>query len=268
MPPAQAALLAAAAARDALIPLSRMHPSMAKLPTQRDAALAFAEVQRLIERLEDLAGPGVLRALLERIRDGEDAPLAFERVAGTSLDSFWAAWKRGLRSRGAASGPPPLELAFRDPDAPSAAEDRDPSATREGRHERLGGLLRARGRPRAAAIEYEKAVAAARKHAGPFLLAKTARSHLEAGDAVRALARARQALEAYPDLAGPHVTAGEAALRLDDVAAARPHFVAALRVSPFDPRVHCGLAAVHERAGDAEAAGERELCRTLSGARD
>lgn len=266
LPPAQAHVLFSALKKGALIPLSSMHPSMAKLPTQHDTTLAFAEVQTIIERLEDVAGPRALRTLLERIRDGEEAGSAFEQVAGAPMEPFLAAWKRSLRALGKPSGPPPLELAFRDPDEAPAGDgdERDPQAKREDRHERLGGLLRARGRSRAAAIEYEKAVAVARGRAGPFLLAKTARSHLEAGDAAHALGRAREALAAYPDLAGPHVTAGEAALRLGDPTSARSHLLAALRVSPFDPRVHCGLAEVHERFGDPQAAHERDLCRMLS----
>jgi predicted Zn-dependent protease len=94
-------------------------------------------------------------------------------------------------------------------------------------------------------------------------LAKAARAHLDAGDAERALARARSALAGYPDLAGPNVTAGQAALLLHDDAAAREHLYAALRTNPFDPRVHCGLAEVHARAGEPQAARERDLCRSL-----
>jgi len=263
LPPAQAHLLFSALKANALIPLARMHPSMAKLPTQRDTSLAFAQVQTLVEHLEERAGRSALRALLERIRDGEDAAVAVENVVREPMERFLSSWRRALAERARPTGPRPLELVFRDPDAKGDRVERDPTATKEGRHERLGGLLRARGRVRAAAIEYEKAIGATRSP-GPFLLAKTAQTHLEAGAAAPALGRARTALRFYPELAGPNVTAGQAALALGDFAGARAFLLAALRTSPFDARVHCGLQQVHEQAGDPEASRERDLCRQLA----
>src|SRR5439155_7206654 len=114
---------------------------------------------------------------------------------------------------------------------------------------RLGGLLRARHRLAAAAIEYEKAQAIV--GAGhPSVANKLARTYLELGDVGRAIATAEAALELYPDQAAPNATLGEAWLQRGDLAKAERFLEAAVAVSPFDPAVHCALQRVYAARKD------------------
>src|SRR5207302_1238204 len=161
----------------------------AKLPSQADTALAFAEVHTAIEYLHEKVGWRGIREQIARLRDGK------------TLDDFESGWRAWLHGRKYRLHPGLL---------PAEAELRFKKGA--GKPARLGGLLRARHRLAAAAIEYEKAQAIV--GAGhPSVANKLARTYLELGDVGRAIATAEAALELYPDQAAPNATLGEAWLQ-------------------------------------------------------
>src|SRR5437899_10205233 len=64
-------LLATGLARKHLITFEQMHPSMAKLPSQEDTALAFAEVYTVIEYLVAQIGWDGVRRVLAEMKGGK-----------------------------------------------------------------------------------------------------------------------------------------------------------------------------------------------------
>ena len=70
-------------------------------------------------------------------------------------------------------------------------------------------------------------------------------------------------LEYYPELPGPQVTMGMAYLRNGDRKAAVKHLRVALRINPFNPELHCGLALALKGRADGEARLHDDLCRRL-----
>jgi Tfp pilus assembly protein PilF len=76
-------------------------------------------------------------------------------------------------------------------------------------------------------------------------------------------------LALYPELPGPHATAGAAYLKRKDYAHATEHLVGALRLSPFDPAVHCGLWEAYRQQGAASLAErEQKMCHELEPAEE
>lgn len=270
--PAVEDLLARAVEKNALIPLAKLHPSIAKLPSQKDATLAFAQVATLVETMENRAGTAGLTRLLERLRDGMELQRALEKVVGGSLVELERDWKVALRARGLKKRPNVLQLGleFRGTDSGDDADDqvlRGPNPARLAdakaqRFARLGALLEEQSRERAAVVEYEKALVAARSSA-PLVSARLATLYLHGGQAEAALRAARDTLAVYPDFAGAHVSAGQALVRLGRMQEAADAFFAALRVNPFDPRVHCGLAEAWRGAGDTRANRAQTTCSQL-----
>jgi tetratricopeptide (TPR) repeat protein len=251
-------LLATGLSHKHLISFAAMHPSMAKLPSQEDTALAFAEVYTVIEYLHERSGWAGVRALIARMRDGKP------------LDDFERDWRAWLHTRKLHAHPGLLpaetELRFRKSGAKSTEASDDDSARigeeRARRFARLGGLLRARHRLQAAALEYEKAQAIV--GAGhPSVANKLARTYLELGEPGRAIATAEAELELYPDQAAPNATLGEAWLQKGDLPRAQPYWLQALAINPFDPTVHCGLARTFAHAHDARADEEQRACQEL-----
>lgn len=260
--PALAALLEDAARSGALIPFERMHPSLAKLPTQEQAALAFAEVQSLTRNVIRRAGMDGLRAALARVRDGEPAESAIARALGTSWYRLFDQWRAELRSRRTApEAARVLVRRFRD----GADESDDTGEIREERARRLvrlGDLLWERQRRVAATVEYEAAVRVTPDE--PIVANRAARALLETGRASEVPARLSAALALVPDFPLSWIHLGRARAATGDAAAATVAFENAVGLNPFDPEVACGLERLYReegRAADSERAAT--ACRAL-----
>jgi len=237
-----------------LIPFSRMHPSMAKLPTQEQTSLAFAEVFTFVEFLvEKRAWTGVQR-VLSALGEGSSVESAMRDVYGQSFAQLEEAWKAWVRERPVrvppaahvVKGSQPIVVKER-PDTPDDELHGVPEEAR--RYARAADLLYARGRIEGAKLELQKAF---RISPTAPLSAKLARVALQSGDLAAAEEAARKASEMSPHLAGPNVTLAEVLVRQDKKREAAVPLQRAIDVNPFDPRIHeLTLAALGED-GDPE----------------
>lgn len=230
--------LADAAAKGKLIPFERMHPSMAKLKSQEETALAFAEVFTFIEYMVELKGWAAIRDVLKRMSEGVPDELAIEQVFGVPLKTLSDRWMASLKTRkirveGVEVGAERKVVIKEKSDAPDDALHGVSKLGR--RYARAADLLFLRGRPKAAQIELEKAVKAS---SAPLLSAKLAVVALANGDLESAERASRAALAGSSDLAGPHVTLAEILLRRQKPKEAVEALGGALAVNPFDPRIH------------------------------
>jgi tetratricopeptide (TPR) repeat protein len=268
--PHSRALLRDALANDSLVTLEQMHPSVAMLPSQELAALAYAEAETMLGLLEEQRGQAGLAAMLDDVAGGVDAKQAFANAWGDTFEVFFEVWKQTMRERTADAddgGPNPHpNIAFRDGEADPAE---DPSLNgdvfshlgggRARKHARLGVLLTLRGHDEAAVLEYEKARAVDPEvRNDPQLGRRLGELYLKLGRAEEALPLL--ILAAEHDSENANLAASEArARRLSgDVDGARAALDRALRQNPFIPGIHCDLAALAE--DPATAARERQLC--------
>jgi len=263
--PASEGLLFEALGDDGLIPFDDLHPSIARLPSQRDAALAFAQVATFVGTYVDRYGPDALRSAFDRIADGEDARQALAREAGTSFRGLESRWRATLEAHRAALGagaaedrPDVRPLRFGPPPSRAdEAEEVDVASAR--RHLRLGDLLWDRGRQRAAEAEYAKAHEA--DPDDPIVGSRLGHAALAAGHPDRAVAALAPLVDRHPHHAPLFALLGRARVELGDSEGATDAFVGAIRLNPFDPGPHCGLA---EAATDPTLRSRgSSACRTL-----
>jgi tetratricopeptide (TPR) repeat protein len=262
-----------------IVTFAQMHPSMAKLPSQEDAAMAFAEVYAAMELIHQRKGVEGLSSLVRRVGDGEEVEAAVAGVLGVEgFEGFIAEWEvhmRGRARRYAGDEPPDVyeQVSFRKRASvgevgAKAEGDADLAliterSAKEWIH--LGELLRAKGRPQAAAVEYRKA-ANVLGDANPVLQARLGRALLDAGlvvQSVEELQKAQAEGEAYGTL---FVYLGEALVaagRWDDAEAALRHAIAQ---NPYDPAIHRALARIYDERGQTDAAATaREHLSLVSG---
>lgn len=267
--PTDESLLARALESGRLISFDDMHPSMAKLPSAQAAALAFAEVFTMVGFVHATAGYGGLRRAIDLQRSGKSARRAMAEVMGTRWSKLERAWRRhlsrlDLESHAGAASRARARIHFRKGGGSSDAENVGVDAVASARarkHARLGGLLRARGMSEAAALQYEKALAADPEDA--FVAAKLSRAYLEVGRHEKAAALAAPLVKIDENDAAAATTLGLAHQAAGDSEKAARAFELALRVSPFDPAVRCGLADAYEAIEDGRAKREREACAKL-----
>src|SRR5260370_23219602 len=86
-------LLQEAARKRQLIPFARMHPSIAMLPTQEQAALAFAEVEAAMRLLYQRGGQGALTELVAAMANGMTDEQAVAPADGKSFAEFESDWR-------------------------------------------------------------------------------------------------------------------------------------------------------------------------------
>jgi tetratricopeptide (TPR) repeat protein len=262
--PFQQSLLADALARDTLVPLQRMHPSMAFLDSAEEAALAFAQVSTMMEHLRDLKGPQSVSAVLDRIREGTDALEATAQVAsGGDSAAFMESWKERLRglhlvSRKLAAMPTVLGPAEDDFGIdPVLAKRKDLAG-----HARLGDLLRDAKRNEAALVEYRKATPED-EPASPALSARIADTLV----ALQRVDEAKAALEAsirdYPEYASTRKRLGQLHLSQGRQRDALVEYRASADINPFDPDVQAALADLYAATGDAALAKRHARYRSI-----
>lgn len=268
-------LLGTALKQRKLISFDEMHPSMAKLPSQEAAALAFAEVFTMIGYLHEQVGYQGIRQAITLQREGKSARRAVAEVLNKPWATVERDWKAYLRrldlspQRALSGRASARRIRF---DKGGEHEENvgveEVANAKAQKHARLGGMLRARGMNEAAAAEYEKALAVAPGGqdalANPFIASKLSRIYLELGRAEDAIRLAGPLVQADENDAAPVVTLGLAFLATNRPDEARGAFETALRVSPFDPTVRCKLSDLYASSGQAELARrEREACARL-----
>lgn len=244
-------LLETAAKKNELIPFAAMHPSIAKLPTQEKAALAFAEVESAIRLLYQRGGQGALTELVAAMAGGFSDQQAVAQAYGKGFSQFEAEWRAEVgkprkKAAQAAKGPramPQRPLVFKE-DVKGKKEDgpvpKDPAARRA---VRLGEILFARGRWKAAAVEYGRARQLLPEE-DPVVARRYAFAQLQSDRVPEAKAALLKAVERDPADPSAQTLLGEVLLRLGELAGAKAALVAAVGIDPFDPRVHAGLLAV------------------------
>jgi len=264
-----AALVRRAVEQNALVTFEEMHPSMAKLPTQEKAALAYAEVVLAVELMVQRAGAGAVARVLDAIAGGAGADAAVAAALQTTWPAFQQAWRQHLATRPLPKGGAAALRTLRFKDDPKQAgpwvewAELPDQASRD--HARLGAIMRERGRWTAARLEYGKAI----QRAGPkvaILATQFAVAAVKSGQPAQAEKVLGESLEWNPDVASLHVQLARLQLERKEFGAARGHLVEANRQDPFDPEIHAGLAACAEAQGDAGTASrERRFTEILRG---
>lgn len=233
-------LLMNAAKTNKLLPFERLHPSIAMLPSQQDAALAFAQVSTFMQRFVATHGAVGLRNAFTRVAEGEDARTAIAAVAGQPFATMERQWSAELRSR-SDQKPQVRALGMRFRHGKQAADELSEVEQETARRFlRLGDMLWSRGRSQAAAIEYGKAHAVDPRD--PIVASRYGRAALLAGDAAAARGAMDTLLASYPEHEPALAVLANALIALGDHNQAQRAAIEAILINPFDPDPHCALA--------------------------
>jgi tetratricopeptide (TPR) repeat protein len=246
-----------------------MHPSMAKLPTQEMATLAYAQVLLAVEHLVARGGTALIGRVLDLVAAGVPADQAVAQALGVPWPEFMASWRAHMASRPLPRGGAQALRRLRFQDDPKEngpwAEWADLPDQASRNHARLGQLMRERGRWTAARVEYKKAIDRAGPRV-PILANQYAIAAVMSGQKVEAERVLTEAIAWTPSYAALRVQLARLLVEKKAWAEAKAHLVIANRQDPFDPEIHAGLALAAEGLGDPGGASrERRFAEILQG---
>ncbi|HEY3445520.1 MAG TPA: tetratricopeptide repeat protein [Myxococcales bacterium] len=282
--PASASLLADALKKSKLIPFDRMHPSMALLPSQEDAALAFAEVFTAVEFLYGKGGNVLLGKIVDNLKAGDRYDVAVGKATGGSFAKFQSDWMAYLAKREFPRETISLsaeklkfkEDAGKDEKAKKNKDSKLDEDVRfgdfleiedlEGRKlAHLGELLRQRNRTAAAIEEFSKAYARVGARS-PALSNRYAQALIKSGDLPRAEEILLASLKPYPGYPRTFQNLAEIYVTTKRFADAERSFLEVVSVDPFDPLPHAGLLRIYsDRKDEARASREKLALQILMG---
>lgn len=263
-------MLAGAIESDNLVPIEKMHPSLALLDSAQEAQLAFAQAGTTVSYLVDNWGQDAVVELVKEIKNTNDYKEAITRVTGMDFDTFYEAWLDDLKSKELEEKIDGLNVkGVRLSNNPEESDDDsedlvDIEDKRARDHTRLGDLLRMRGRVGASVYEYEKAHGY--DPSSPIITSRLASSLTSVGKSDRAREVIDPVLEIYPDYIGLHMILGRIYLEKENLAKAEEAFKTALNINPFDPQIQNSLIYIYDTQGKTDSAErEREILNILVG---
>ena len=266
--PPQEDLLARSLEAGQLITFDQMHPSMAKLPSQEAASLAFAEVHLVIDFLYQRGGYAQLRALLLALRAGSSMDEALLTAYQLTLQGVWDMWLKAMHAEGFKRHPGLVQrsLKFKRPGQDEAPEaDFDSIKEKEVKdHAHLGELLRARSRHFAALREYRRAEK--RGGDGHLVVQNGIAATLLELEMPREIPQVLKRVRSYyPTFLTTYLHLGRAFIALAEPERAIEALEAAVGINPFHPEPHQLLHTLYKARGDeARAARAREALKLLS----
>ena len=251
----QLQLLQEAARKKTLIPFARMHPSIALLPTQEQAALAFAEVEAAMRLLYQRGGQPALTELVSAMAAGLTDEQAVAQAYGKSFKEFEADWRAEVAkprtravSQKSVRPQAAKKLVFKE-DAKGRTEPPDlkasspighalePEDAETKRAIRLGEIFYARRRWASAAHEYGRARARLPREI-PLVSRRYAFSEARLGHYAEAEEALARAVEVDPEDEAAQALYGEVLKQLKKFDKAKIALDNGIAMDPFDPELH------------------------------
>jgi len=249
-------ILSEALEKDKLVPIEKMHPSLAMLESAREAQLAFAQSGTMVSHLVDNWGQDALINLINSIKETNDYEAAIEEVTELEFPQFYDSWEKDLRSKNLEEKIPDVKVKgvkIRNTEKKSqdGSEDLiDIESSRARDYTRLGDLLKLRGRLSPASYEYEKALEY--DPYSPIISSRLASTLNIIGDTKRAREVLSPVLNFYPNHIDIHMILGRIYLDEGNLSKAEQEYLTAVSINPFDPEIHASLIVLYEKQGRSE----------------
>ena len=244
-------ILSEALTKDELVPIEKMHPSLAMLDSARQAQLAFAQSSTMIDFLVEKWGPNALTDLIDAIREKRKYRIAIEEVTGMDFEAFYSSWEKHLQSKNLEQKIPDVKVKgakIRNNEKGSSDESEDLLDIDDNRardYTRLGDLLKQRGHLSPASFEYEKA------HSldpySPIISSRLADTLNSIGERKKAREILYPVIDFYPNNIDIHMILGKIYLDEGNFNKAQDEYLEAVYINPYNPEVHASLIILYDK---------------------
>lgn len=264
--PGGSTLLAGALEEDRLIPFEAMDPSLVKLDSSWDVALAFAECATAVDFILSRKGREGILSFLAGIRENgpEGTRQALNETVNLDFAAFEEAWKVHVAGLGLKKTEHIRIEGYR-----LAENGREEDLMNEiqsraaANHLRLGDRFRMRDRLKPALIEYKRAY---RESPGSvYIINKVAIAASLLGDHQTSIEYLKKALEISPGYPLTYKTLGDVHARQGSIEDALGSYSEYNEINPFNPEIYFSRGMVYKTVSRIkEALADWEICMRLN----
>jgi tetratricopeptide (TPR) repeat protein len=249
--PANQTLLVQALEKNQFVGFKNMEPSLIRLETPEQVQLAYAEAASAVDFINQSKGKAGIRELLLTLHD-KPTPDAIATVFGMSFDVFESRWKNFLKSKGLkeieGSRVRRLKVKKDQREDEETVELKEIQSAVARQRTYLGDQILGKGRPEAAAHEYQRALQASPN--SPIILSKLGRVLIQMSRFDEALPPLKKALEIEPDSANSYVLLGRVYNATKNYPEGRSALEEAVQINPFNPLIYRLLVDIYGALGD------------------
>ncbi len=246
-------ILKKALATGDLVTFEEMGNSFANLRSARRAALAFAEVESMVEFIVKKYGVDALRKIINEYKNSIDDRGVMSRILNISMDDFLNDWKRFAREIVLAAPSEADVIHPRVKEVVRTEEDTEYVKSKNARDAMvLAEILHERGRIGAAIVEYKKAVKFAPD--SPYITNKLCSLLIKKNRIDEARKLLENVATIYPDYPQTFINLSKIYIALNDDAKLEDSLLKANAINPFDPFIHNELYLFYNRIGRKEEA--------------
>lgn len=244
-------ILATAHQQKHYISFKAMSPSLAKLPSQHDSALAYAQVATLMEWVYETYGYQGINKLLDGLKRFKNDRKAIHYAFNLNMNTLLKNWKKHIDQKGYRTYPglinKPLLFKTQQGDQPyKLAEIKLFKNQKLKKWIRLGDMISEIGRFKAAKIEYLKALEY-RKYEFPYIENRLATLYLKENAFQETIELITPSLLFFPQYLDSHMHLAIAHFNLKHYTIAKKHLLEALAINPFVKELHTLLLSIYKR---------------------
>ncbi|MBN2695123.1 hypothetical protein JXR93_10720 [bacterium] len=250
-------ILATAHEKKHYISFEAMSPSLAKLPSQEDASLAYAQVATLMEWVYEKNGYSGIVKILENLEKYNSDKKAIKESLKLTLPQLLKEWKNHITQKKYKTYPGLMykPILFKTVENEQEYKLSEVSLFKNRdmqKYIRLGNMMFDLKRFKASEIEYTKALKF-RKNEYPYLENRIASLYLKNKEYKKIVALLKPTLNLFDDYIDTYMNLGEAYFNLNELALAEKMFLKSIEFNPFLPEIYTRLADIYEKTGKKEA---------------
>ena len=258
--PANQTLLVQALEKNQFVGFKNMEPSLIHLETPEQVQLAYAEAASAIDFINQSKGKTAMRDLLVSLNENS-TPAAIEKLFGAPFATFETRWKAFLKSKKLkeieGSRVRKLKVKKDQKEDEEVVELREIQSAVARQRTYLGDQILGKGRPQAAANEYQRALQASPR--SPIILNKLGRVFIQMKRFDDALPHLQTALELDPDNANTYVQLARVYLAGKHYPESQSALEEAIQINPFNPTIYTMLVEIYSAQGDQEKAKQAKM---------
>ncbi len=260
--PVYSSLLRQALDNKKMITFARMSPSLVKLETGEEVALAFAEVASAVDYIVSVYGIEILPKILEELKSNEKYEEVMAKVLNKNYENFEQDWFNFIEKKNLVIIPDVMAESFKIKDENGDYEMEEYVQGELQTYIRLGDTFKKRDKHQVALQQYKKALKV--QSYNPVVLNRIGKTYFILEDFIKAEEFFTEAIRTNPNYVSSYTNLGNLYFYLKDTTKALINYQESNRINPFNPAIHRNMGLIYCQNNKEKAIKEWEIAEKLA----